>query len=557
MIGIGCLGARADDNVVQEFSGSGSTTTALFKVQDRWEVRWNARQIVSVAVMTSDGTIVAGAAGVLRGSLFVPLGGQYYLKISDGTVAAASPGMTNAAPSTNAPPTNPPPSSATNSAPAGPGMTSPSTATNAAPAVMTNSVPAVMTNAVPGATTNAAAAVPPPVPVESLTPAQPERPISWHLQVVEVGTSVASDQALTVYTPFFIVPDTAVAPAATPPVLPPPVLSDDQAHSVVTIKGDEAQGTGFLVRSPDGTFVIAHLHLLAGNPNVKLFTSSGAPITTLSLKGALDRDLALFAIKDDHYSYLPLPPDGKGVDAGDQVIIPDVGAQTSILLGKPGRIIGMSPEQIDFDNDMGADSSGAPVIHVKSGNALAIVTSEKQVDVSDDIAKAWAANPAPGSAGIIPYFGLRLTGIQGWETYDPARFLGETVFLKQFHQDTRCLDSYLNGRHHRSRSGDEGDGPPDNRYYVNNAKLRAAQDAYRQLAAGADRPQQLEAASELLSDIEGVADTDVTALQGMNNLYAYNQNWAQEEMAYRKALKRELEYLDDHIGQLDDIARDR
>jgi len=633
MMGFGCLAARADDNVVQEFSGSGSTTTALFKVKDRWEVRWNARQVVSVAVMSADGTIVAGAAGVLRGSLFVPLGGQYYLKINDGTVAPPSPpgldtpppaatnaapsasantppsSVTNAAPSamtntrpssvtnaapnaiTNAPPssvtnaapsatTNAPPVAVTNAAPAStpdgtliaPTNAAPAAATNAAPAAATNTAPAAVTNAPPIATTNAApasmtnaasamtnapAAAPPPSMVDTPAAAPPDTPIAWHLQVVEMGTSVASDQALTVYTPFFIVPDTAVTPVAVPPPLPPPVLTDEQAHTVVTIKGDEGQGTGFFARSTDGTFVVTHLHLLAANPNVQLFTSAGAPITIVSLKGALDRDVALFAIKDDNYSYLPMPADAKGIEAGDQLIIPDIGAETTILLGKPGRIIGMSPEQIDFDNDMGPDSSGAPVIHVKSGTALAIVTSEKQVDVSDNLAKAWPANPAPGSAGIIPYFGLRLGGVQGWEAYDPARFLEETVFLKKFHQDTRCLDSYLNGRHHRPHSGDDTDGPPDNRYYVNNDKLRAAQDAYRQLAAGADREQRIEAAKELLFDLQNIADTGFATLQEMNNLYAFDQNWAQEEMAYRKALKSEIENLGDNIGQLDDIARER
>src|ERR1700761_5011859 len=92
----GCV--RAQD-AVQEFSGTGETTTAMFTVGDRWEVRWNARQAISVAAMSSNGTLVAGASGVLRGSLFVPTGGQYYLKITDGTVATPPP-----APSTNAPP---------------------------------------------------------------------------------------------------------------------------------------------------------------------------------------------------------------------------------------------------------------------------------------------------------------------------------------------------------------------------------------------------------------------------------------------------------------------
>jgi hypothetical protein len=489
--------ASAQDTIVQEFSGTGSTTTGLFKVQDRWEVRWNARQVVSVAVMSADGTIVAGAAGVLRGSLFVPLGGQYYLKISDGTVTP--PASTNAAPT----------------------------------------------------------AILPPAETDSSSPS-PESTMSWHLQVMELGPSVASDQALTVYTPFFMVPDSAVTPVATPPDLPPPVLTNDQINAVVTIKGDNAAGTGFLMRSPDGTCsVVTHLHLLAANPNVKIFTNSGKQIIPLSLKGAVDRDLALFAIKDDHFSYLLLATDAaNSVEAGDELIIPDIGQQTDVLLGKPGKVIGVGPERIDFDNAMGPGSSGAPVIHVKSGTVLALVTAEKKVDVSNILAMAWPANPAPGSAGIIPYFGLRLSGVQGWETYDGARFLAETLFLKQFHQDTRCLDSYLNGRRrHRAQNDSDDDGPPDNQYFLNNLKLREANDTYKQLATGADQNQRLEAAQELLFDLEGVADTDVSTLQEMNNLYAFDQIWAQEELAYRKALKKELDDLSNNLARLDNIAR--
>ena len=85
--------------------------------------------------------------------------------------------------------------------------------------------------------------------------------------------------------------------------------------------------------------------------------------------------------------------------------------------------------------------------------------------------------------------------------------------------------------------------------------MRAANDTYRQLAAGADRNQRLEAAQELLFDLEGVADTDVSALQEMTNLYAYDQAWAREEMAYRKALKGELDDLSNNIVRLDVIAR--
>ena len=82
---------RADDAVIREFSGTGATTSDFFTVGDRWEVRWNARRVVSVAVMSADGSIVAGSAGVLRGSLFLPLGGRFYFKINDdGQAGSAS-----------------------------------------------------------------------------------------------------------------------------------------------------------------------------------------------------------------------------------------------------------------------------------------------------------------------------------------------------------------------------------------------------------------------------------------------------------------------------------
>jgi hypothetical protein len=492
---VACFTVTAQENVLQEFSGSGTTTTGFFTVHDRWEVRWNSRAVVSVAVLSADGTIVAGAAGVLRGSLFVPMGGSYYLKISDGSVD--SPANTRTPTSSTSPPAS------------------------------------------AGSTTA-------------------EATVAWHLQVVELAQSVGSDQALTVYNPFFIVPDSVITPVAPPPNVPPPTLTSDQIQSVVTIRGDNAQGTGFLMRSKDGTFVVTHLRLLAANLNVKILTSTGVAITPVSLKGALDCDLAEFTIEDDHYSYLPLPADPtSSVATGDPVIIPQIDDQGAAPVGKNGKVVSVSPERIDFDNKMAPGSSGSPVIDVKSGNVLAMLTSQRQVDLTNLLAQAWPANPAPGSAGIIPYYGLRLNPAQGWETYDWSRFLAETLFLKKFHETTRALDSYLNGKRRRKPSDDDN-GPPDNRYYLNNAKIHAADDTYRKIGDDADRSERLDAARELLFDLQAVADTDKDTLQGMaTNLYAFNRTWAQEELAYRTAIKKELDDLGSNIVRLDNIARYR
>jgi hypothetical protein len=282
------------------------------------------------------------------------------------------------------------------------------------------------------------------------------------------------------------------------------------------------------------------------------------PINVISLKGAVDRDLAFFSVKDDHLSFLPLATDPThGFEVNDEVIIPDIGEQTDVLEGKPGKVIGMGPERIDFDNDMGSGCNGAPIIRVKGGKVIGVVTAVKRVDVSDEIAQAWPANPPPGSEGIIPYYGMRINGVKAWETYDVSRFLGETLFLKQFHEDTRCLDSYLNGRRRRGRGANAEKEPPDGQYFTNNLKLHTASDNFKKLANGADQNQRIEAAQELLSDLETVVDTDVSDLQGRTDFYAYDLAWAKEELAYRAALKRELDDLSNNMGKLENIARSR
>jgi hypothetical protein len=375
---------------------------------------------------------------------------------------------------------------------------------------------------------------------------------------VQLDKSGAPSHELSVYSPFFIVPDSALTAPPPPVVVPPPTLTSEQSRTTVTIKGDNAEGSGFLMRSPDGTFVVTHLDLLAANPNVKVYTSSGAPITVLAYKGALDRDVALLSIRDDNYSYLPLATDATtSVQPGDQVLIPDLGQQNGSLSGTPGKIRGMAPDRLDFDNVLSPGCGGAPVVHVPSGKALALVTSQSRVDVSAVLAKAWAANPAPGASRIIPYYGLPLYSIQKWETYDMTRFLMETAFLKQFHQNTRCLDSFLNGRRRYGEGSTDDASPPDSRYYLNNPKLSEANDSYKQMARGSDRNQQVDAANQLLFDLDNIADNDVRTLQNGTNLYAYNLAWAQKELAYRKAIRAELDDLSNNIPRLQEIARTR
>jgi hypothetical protein len=86
-------------------------------------------------------------------------------------------------------------------------------------------------------------------------------------------------------------------------------LTGEQARAIVSIKGDNGEGTGFLVKMPDGPVVVTSLRVLANNPNLKVTDNLGAEIKVHSIKGAADRDIALLSVQDAGFSYLELAKD--------------------------------------------------------------------------------------------------------------------------------------------------------------------------------------------------------------------------------------------------------
>ncbi len=85
------LPGRAQTHVVQKFDGNTSMTTATFTVGDKWEVAWNTPMPLRITLLSSDGTIVAGTAGMFRGSFYQPKGGTFYLQVNGPTDGPMAP----------------------------------------------------------------------------------------------------------------------------------------------------------------------------------------------------------------------------------------------------------------------------------------------------------------------------------------------------------------------------------------------------------------------------------------------------------------------------------
>jgi S1-C subfamily serine protease len=349
------------------FSGSGVSETTPFTIGSRWEVQWSGTPL-SITVEQSDGTIVAGATSIGPGSLFVLNGGTYKLRISPLAIANWHLQVTSVGPA------------GSSFAGGSPGIYVPPDMTWAQP--QAQGVPPAPDVTIAGGTVSPAVTT----PVDGAAP-----PIS----------------------------PAVVATPAPPPVMIPPAgtgkLTDAQARAVVVIKGDVAEGTGFLVKTAAGPMVITNQHVIAANPHLQITTSAGEQVKFLGLQGAADRDLAMIPIQDNNYSYLQLATDvGNTVQVGDQVITPGNSEGGEVLLNTNGVVLALGPQKVEISNPIYHGNSGGPVFHVKSGKVIGVVTEAMKVDTDNTLDKASHDNQNSAISGVMRYFGApRYRGAMG------------------------------------------------------------------------------------------------------------------------------------------------
>jgi hypothetical protein len=596
------------ESMALTFQGTGACVTRTFTVQDSWHMEWTCDSAIKVKLISSDNSnqTVAdstgngtSAPGLKAGtySLEISSSGTWQLTIYDSAFVKNKTinGATPYTPVTTTPsPVTPPPlpPSTTVSAPQ-PGhqrmvasfhgegtMTTRSFSvlpgweihwTTFGPTkvslVNSEGTSSVLTDPANPLNLSAAASLPAGAPTDGVMRESTggdftlklEGTSRWIVFVIQNSSpdaSVASNDITT--PPTQTSPQTMTLPLTTP--TPTPVstakMTEDQARAVVIVEGDNAQGTGFLVKTPTGPAVVTNLHVLSNNPNIKIHTSTGEQITILSLKGAADRDLAMLSIKDGTYNYLDLAPDVSAtVQTGDDVITPGNSEGGEVVVNTGGKVVGIGPQRIEFSNPIYHGNSGGPVVQASTGKVVGVVTEVEKVDVSNDLDKTSFESRASGISGPMRYFGLRLDTVKIWEPYDWRRFLTETQFLAEFHKQSLCLDSFLNAPEDNSQSNGGNNDAPSAKLYLTDEKIRRANENFYQQASGADSSQRLDALRGLLFELGSVADTNMAAIQDPTNFYTFDQQRAREEVEYRKALKAELDSIGNNVSRLGGLAR--
>ena len=315
----------------------------------------------------------------------------------------------------------------------------------------------------------------------------------------------------------------------------------DISSAVVLIKGDIAEGTGFLTKTADGPVVITNLHVIAGNTNIKILTAGGEQIIPLSLKGASDRDLAMFSIRDNHYSYLELASNVDGTAAaGDPTLIPGDSEGGEVTLKTNGKLVAVGPQRIEFDNPIYHGNSGGPVYDDNSHKVIGVVVGASQMKPTNEVDKDSFANANSAIKGPMRYFGLRVDTVPSWEPYTLGQLERETIFLRDFHEQSRALDSFINGTVNEHYNIASEEGPPDSKYYARSEKIRKIADGFNHTAETQGKAAALQ---ECVWALQNEVDDGFESVQNNHSFYAYNRPMAQREFEYRKALKEELQIL--------------
>ena len=332
---------------------------------------------------------------------------------------------------------------------------------------------------------------------------------------------------------------------STPPVAP--VSTDQVAQGIVMIKGDNAEGTGFLVKTQFGPAVITNQHVLANNPHLHILTTAGAELIPTGMKGATDRDLAMLLIADGPYTYLPLVTNlSSSVQPNEDVLTPGNSQGGNVVLSTKGQLLAVGPDRVEINNPIYHGNSGGPVFHLKSGSVVAVVTQAMSVDLSNDLDKTSFASRDSAIKAAERYFALRIDTVPKWEDINLRQFESETAFLDAFEQQSERLDSFLNSKNSSDQSAN---------LYQTDEHIMTAWQNFQGRLDGADMGARLDALRQLSFDLGNVVDRDLTTMQNLGEFYSYNQQRAKEEVNYRLALKKELDDFGGDVGHISDLPR--
>jgi len=315
-------------------------------------------------------------------------------------------------------------------------------------------------------------------------------------------------------------PPEPVAPA-TPTKTDKAPLNGNQLKALVLVEGDQAVGSGFIVKLHDQFFVMTNQHVLSGNKKFTITGMDGTKYPTNgALFGAIGYDVAMIKIPASlAVYYLEVMDDPQSnAQADDLVTVPGNSRGARVPLQINGKVLGVGPELVEVDAKFVSGNSGSPIIHRASGKVIGIATYTLTYNLDDPKKTA--------SATTTRWFGYRIDNIKKWETLDWARFSAEGIEVQQVEDMSEFLIALLDGQKL----------PP-----LDNAEINGFISTFLDEKMAAEKRNSpsdyIQAVQSFNNKLHNIADTQLSRLAG-TPFYSYHANKIKEQVELRKEIDK-------------------
>ncbi len=234
------------------------------------------------------------------------------------------------------------------------------------------------------------------------------------------------------------------------------VMTNDQRNAIVAINGKSAAGTGFFAKFQGRFFIVSNVHVMCGIQNAVAKTMTGESSQVIDkVFSANDRDIALFPVEKIPEGCHTLTFDddpSKRVQIGDDVVICGNSLGGGTMTETCGKIASIGPDMIETDCKIFPGNSGSPILHVKSGKVIGVISHLVNIGKSTpDYIRNAIGKKNSAIKYNVRYFGYRIDNVPKWEFVNCKTAFQQTETLEQaekkFDFMLKCLKSGIGVPH--------------------------------------------------------------------------------------------------------------
>ncbi len=184
----------------------------------------------------------------------------------------------------------------------------------------------------------------------------------------------------------------------------------DPHGSIVIVKTEGGQGSGFIVQEDGFNYVMTNAHVIGGTLGLEIITLNGNPIEITRMDLAKNTDIVRFLIEKMPEGGAALTHEDGEIRINEVVKVYGNSQGRNVVTEIIGKVQGVGPKEIEVSAEFVQGNSGSPILN-KAGRVIGIATYVTREDSRSN----WVI--AGTRFAQVRRFGLRLNDVE-WHTVD-------------------------------------------------------------------------------------------------------------------------------------------